>query len=133
MIVTQDINAVREAAVELMKESLKEGDIERQIENVLLHGGAEESTLAKLMPVRTVADGFYNFATYLMWLRGMMDSGVEIVLTADEAEGLCAIEAARQEFERDHPACPQCGLRQYSRFAMSCRSSACGAKFEKKR
>jgi hypothetical protein len=132
MTVTQDMDGVREAAVELMVESLKQEDVDRVVENLILHD-AEPETLAKAVPRRSLSAAYYEWATYLMWIRGMRDSGVEMEILADEAEGLRAIEAARQEFERDYPGCPQCGTRQYSRFAMSCRKSACGAKFEKGR
>lgn len=132
MLVTQNFDAVRQAALELMKESLKAEDIERQIENLLLHD-AGESDLAKIVPVRTMADGFYDFATYILWLRGMIDADVEISVLADEAEGLRAIEAARQEFERDHPECPQCGRRQDSSTPIRCRNIRCRMEFTKRR
>lgn len=132
MIVTQSMDGVRQAALELMKESLGAEDVERQIDNLRAQD-ADEATLAKVMPVRTMADGFYDFARHIMWIRQMINSGVEISIMADEAEGLCALEAARQEFERQHPACPQCGTRQYSSTAMRCRKGRCGLEFGKKR
>jgi hypothetical protein len=129
--VTQDIDEVRQAALELMVESLKAEDVERQINNVLLDDDGL-AALAKLMPRRSLTDAYYVYAEYLMWLRAMRDADVDVEILADEAEGLRAIEAARQEYEREHPACPECGTRQYSRFAVSCRISRCGAKFEKR-
>jgi hypothetical protein len=80
-----------------------------------------------------MADGFYDFASYLLWVRGILDANVEMSITADDAEGLRALEAARQQFERDHPACPQCGTRQYSSTEMRCRKGRCGMEFQKKR
>jgi hypothetical protein len=129
--VTQDIDEVRQAALELMVESLKEEDTERQLANLLAQGEAPEA-LAKMLPRRTLVDAYYLYAEYLMWLRATRDADVDVEILADEAEGLRAIEAARQEYEREHPACPECGNRQYSRFAVSCRISRCGAKFEKR-
>jgi hypothetical protein len=105
--------------------------VDRQINNVLLDEDGL-AALAKLMPRRSLTDAYYVYAEYLMWLRAMRDADVDVEILADEAEGLRAIEAARQEYEREHPACPECGVRQYSRFAMSCRISRCGAKFEKR-
>jgi hypothetical protein len=127
----QDIDEVRQAALELMVESLKAEDVDRQINNVLLDEDGL-AALAKLMPRRSLTDAYYVYAEYLMWLRAMRDADVDVEILADEAEGLRAIEAARQEYEREHPACPECGVRQYSRFAMSCRISRCGAKFKKR-
>lgn len=130
MIVSNDTEGVRQAALELMVISLKEEDTERQI-RVLQSQEASAETLAKVMPLRKVADGYYSFALYLMWLRGMLDSDVELEILADEAEGLRAIQTARFEFERDHPACPQCGARQYSMKPISCRK--CNMSFRKAR
>jgi NADH pyrophosphatase NudC (nudix superfamily) len=132
MIVTQSMESVRQAAYELMVESLKEQDVDRQIDNLLLQD-ADVSTLAKVLPVRTMADGFYPCAVYFLKLRQMLDSGIAFSILADDAEGLCAVEAARQDFERDHPACPQCGKRQYSSTPIRCRSIRCGMEFGKKR
>ena len=120
MIVTQYIEGVRQAVLELMVESLGAEDVERQLDNLRAQD-ADESTLAKVVPVRTMAEGFYDFAAYLMWMRGKIDAGVGISILADEADGLSAFEAARQEFERGHPPCPQCSARQYSATAMFCR------------
>jgi NADH pyrophosphatase NudC (nudix superfamily) len=132
VIVTQHMDGVRQAALELMVESLGAEDVERQLDNLRAQD-ADEETLAKVMPMRTMADGFYDFAGYILWIRGLIDSNVEIPIMADEAEGLRALAAAQQEFERDHPACPQCGTRQYSSTAMRCRKSRCGMDFRKSR
>jgi hypothetical protein len=131
LIVTNDMEGVRQAALELMVISLKEEDTDRQIRN-LLDQEASPETLAKVMPVRKVADGYYSYAIYLMWLRGMLDSNVELALLADEAEGLRTLQTARQQFERDHPACPGCGIRQYSTAPIRCRNGRCGMDFRKK-
>src|SRR5579864_6689485 len=104
------MDGVRQAALELMKESLGAADVERQLDSLCAQD-ADEATLAKVIPVRTMADGFYSFAAHIFWMRKMIDSNVQITVLSDEAEGLCAIEAARQEFERDHPPCPKCGKR----------------------
>jgi hypothetical protein len=132
LIVTQYMDGVRQAALELMKEPLGAEDLERQLASLRAQD-ADDSAMAKLMPVRTMADGFYDFATHAMWLRGMIESKVEVSILADEAEGLRAVEAAMHDFDRDHPACPQCGKRQYSSTAMRCRNGRCGLEFRKKR
>jgi len=132
VIVTQSMDGIRQAALELMEESLGAEDVERQLDNLCAQD-ADEATLEKVIPVRTMADGFYEFASYLLWVRGILDANVEMSITADDAEGLRALEAARQQFERDHPACPQCGTRQYSSTEMRCRKGRCGMEFQKKR
>jgi hypothetical protein len=130
LIVSQDIDGVRAAALELMVESLREEDTDRVVANLLAQNASPE-TLAKAMPRRTLADAYYSYAHYIMWLRSMRVSEVQIDLLADEAEGLRAIETARQEFERDHPGCPRCSTRQYSRSPIKCRK--CGMDFTKGR
>jgi hypothetical protein len=126
------MNGVRQAALELMVESLRAKDVERVLDNLRAQD-ADETTLSKALPVRALPDGYYDFAVYILWLRSMRDSGAGMTIYADEAEGLRAIEEARQEFERDHPACPQCHTRQYSSTAIGCRNSRCGMKFRRDR
>jgi hypothetical protein len=132
VIVTQDMNGVRQAALELMVESLGAKDVERVLSNLRAQD-ADEFTLAKALPVRDLPDAYYDFASYILWLRSMRNSGVEVSILADEAEGLLAIEDARQEFELSHPACSQCRTRQYSSTAIRCRNSMCGMEFRKAR
>jgi len=133
MIVTQNTEGIRQAALELMEESLGADDLARQIESL----SAEEDlmayavSLAKTVPVRSVASGFYDYAAYLFWIRSMIDADVELTILAEEAEGLRALAAAQQEFERDHPACPQCGARQQSSTPIRCR--VCRMEFKKRR
>lgn|GEM_PF-6125091 len=129
MIVTQDNAGIRTAALELMVESLREEDTNRQLDNLLMQDPSPE-TVAKLMPARKLADGFYPYASYLMWLRGMIASNIDVSIYADEAEGLREIETAAQQFAREHPACPRCETRQYSKTPISCRK--CGMSFRKK-
>ena len=127
--VTQDIDGVQQAALELMVESLKEADVDRQVSN--LGEDATPEQLAKLMPRRTLADAYYDYASYLLWIRGKLEAGVELEILADEADGLTAVAAAWQEYEHSHPACPRCRTRQYSSTAMRCRNSRCGLDFRK--
>lgn len=116
-----------------MNESLGADDLARQIESL----SAEEDlmayavALAKTVPVRSVASGFYDYAAYLFWIRSMIDADVELTILAEEAEGLRALAAAQQEFERDHPECPQCGARQHSSTAIRCR--VCRMEFKKRK
>jgi|SRR5882672_2991104 len=130
MVVTQDIVGIRQAALDLMEESLRAEDVQRVLDNLGLQN-ASDSTIAKALPVRKLPAAYYDFATYLMWMRGVIDSNVNISVMADEADGLRAIQSARYEFERNHPACPRCDARQYSSTPMMCRK--CGLDFKKGR
>jgi hypothetical protein len=111
---------IKGAALELMVESLEEEATERRLRG-LLNYHVDLEGLAKAARARSLAAGYYDAANYLMWLRGMIESGVDLELNADEAEGLSFIASARYEFERDHPACPQCGTRQCSTRPIMCR------------
>src|ERR1017187_3632430 len=85
-----------------------------------------ESTLAP----RLLSPGYYKLAQYLLWLEARMKAGVSIKeMTAGEADGLCAVVQARNEWERGHPPCSKCGDRQDTRFALMCWS--CGQEFQK--
>jgi len=128
LIVTADIPGTRQAALELLVESLHQEDVERQISS-LREQDAEPDVLAKLAPKRTLADAYYEYARYLLWLRGKRADGIEIEVLADEAEGLGAIEDALREYDRAHPGCPRCAARQYSASPMLCRK--CGLNFRK--
>lgn len=68
--------------------------------------------MEKLGPEMTLSPGYYDRCLYLFWLRNIMEAGISFAsLSADEAEGLCAIQGARAEFESNHPLCPTCGNR----------------------
>jgi hypothetical protein len=130
VIVSRDTESIRQAALELMVESLKREDTERQL-GALHDQDAGPEMLLKIVPARKLANGFYDYAAYLMWLRGMIEADVKLPILADEAEGLVAIRVARQEYEQAHPACPGCGARQYSTKPIHCRK--CGMNFKKGR
>jgi tRNA(Ile2) C34 agmatinyltransferase TiaS len=59
----------------------------------------------------------------------MREANIDIEVLADEAEGLRAIEDALHEYDRAHPGCPRCGVRQYSATSILCRK--CGLNFRK--
>jgi hypothetical protein len=128
LIVTTDIPGIRQAALELLVESLREEDVERQLDSLREQDAAPE-ILAKLAPRRTLADAYYEYAAYILWLRGKRADGIDIEVLADEAEGLSTIEDALREYDRAHPCCPRCGFRQYSATTMLCRK--CGLNFRK--
>lgn len=123
--VSQDCEGLQMAAFDLFERSMSADGLERAITNASLLGDLQE--LERIMPERKYSPGYLSFLCYLLWLGKMMDVGVQFLLFADEAEGLRAVNLARQEFEHEHPACCACGTPQATRFAKSC--SACGQKF----
>jgi len=98
------------AALEILKESLNNERLQRQLSRI----EPDDPQMLKLLPARKLADGYYDWVMYLLWLRNKMSAGVEFgEVFADEAEGITAIALATQDFERDHPQCPACGERGY--------------------
>ncbi|MCU1307118.1 MAG: hypothetical protein JWN45_1813, partial [Acidobacteriaceae bacterium] len=81
------------------------------------------------VPESKLSPGYFLRVEYLVYLEGMMKAGAKFDLFADEVEGLRALQSARAEFEREHPACSGCGTNQYSAFATRCH--ACGAQFKR--
>lgn len=104
------MEGVRIAALEIFEESLNSERLQRQISRLK----PDDQQILKLLPTRKLADGYYDWACYLLWLRNKMGAGVKFAeIFADEAEGLSAISLAMQDFEREHPHCPACGQRGY--------------------
>jgi len=96
---------------------------------------ADEDTQARAMediPQRTLSPGYYSRAEYILDLGSAIEAGAGYsaeVLGREDVTGLQALKRAKQEFERDHPAC-SCGTRQHNRYILECRS--CHAKFARR-
>ncbi|HLJ87762.1 MAG TPA: hypothetical protein VKZ53_13130 [Candidatus Angelobacter sp.] len=118
--VSQDHDGVRMAAVELFEQQLHSQDADRALANASISGEIDDALLAKLCPNSNLSPGYRDFVVYMLWLKSMMHAGVQFHLTDGEAEGLRAIEAARQEFVGKHPPCRYCGAFQYSTVSMRC-------------
>ena len=103
----------------------------REVTDSVMKKADEETRQRALddMPERTLSPGYYTRAEYILELGSSIEAGVgysaELLDRADVA-GLKALKLAKNEFERDHPAC-SCGTRQHNRFILECRS--CHAKF----
>jgi hypothetical protein len=119
LLVTNDTEGLRMAALELFEAELYGPDLERQIGNLPPGAGPEE--IEKLARPRRLSPGYEDFLVYVLWLESMNSAGVQMQLNADEAEGLRAVAAARAEFRSNHPECPACGVRQYNTSARTCR------------
>ena len=120
ILVGQDLEGIRLAALQLFDESLREKEMDRVISNAAQT--EDLSVLERVLPAQKLSPGYRDWVTYLIWLKGKIDTGITFALSADEAEGLTALVGARQEFEREHPCCGRCGARQYSKVSMRCRS-----------
>jgi hypothetical protein len=115
----RDYQGLRTAAGEMYIESFLRKELDEVLESCTREGAIE--AIAKIIPRRTVAHGYYQWVSYLLWLRSVSalpGSGLELM--ADEAEGLLVVADAEREFRRDHPSCYKCGtLNEITAF--SCR------------
>ncbi|HZU30893.1 MAG TPA: hypothetical protein VFB79_07240 [Candidatus Angelobacter sp.] len=109
IIVSQDTEGLAKAAKELFIQSLSNERVEQMLREVPL---GDDAQLAKIYPKHEMSPGYYDYVLYLMWLKQNISAGVEFEdLTAAEADGLVAITRARYEFEKEYPACSDCGVR----------------------
>jgi hypothetical protein len=128
--VVRDSEGVRMALEEIFEEDYVRASLEREF------AGANVETRARLesrIPARTLSPGYYRFAQHLFHLDAQRKASVVFAsgdLAAFELDGLIALDRARGEFERRHPACSSCGARQPNRFAPEC--CECGVKFRRK-
>jgi NADH pyrophosphatase NudC (nudix superfamily) len=120
-------DALQQALLDLFEESftwLREKPRGKDVDAAEL--ARIESTLAP----RLLSPGYYKLGEYLLWLEARLKAGVPIAaVAAVEADGLCAVARARNEWERGHPPCSKCGERQDTRFALMCWN--CGQEFAK--
>lgn len=109
IIVANDVDGLRVAAMELFASAADDKDISRALASI---DPDDTAQLAKLIPQSSVSPGYLDRVTYLLWLEDKMRAGIAFAeISADEAEGIAAIQRARYEFERDNPMCPDCGVR----------------------
>lgn len=111
IVVAQDGAGIRRAALEMLEHALSARAVERQLSNV---DADDFLQIEKIVPRRTLPDGYYDWAAYLFFLRRKMNDGIQYELKADEAEGLTAISLAVQDFEAKFPRCANCGERGHS-------------------
>ncbi len=119
ILVSQDAEGIRMAALEVFELSLQSKSIERRIQNIRPD---DLEQIVKIIPERKLSPGYYEFLMYLLWLEGQMEAGCNFALNADEADGLRAVQQARHEFDREHPACGNCGTPRASVRARRCES-----------
>lgn len=123
----KDAEGLQLALRELFEESYLLG------ETAGIMSKSDEETRARIqddMPERSISPGYYGRAVYLLDLASAIERGVQYSagsLTPDDVRGLDALKRAKQEFERDHPQCPACSIRQPNQYMMQCVS--CKTKF----
>lgn len=104
----RDFIGLRTATDELLQEGYRRPDLQRVLDNSRPDQAAE--IIVKLMPMRSVAEGYYVWIGYLCWLRLVMTlPGVLLELNGDEVEGLLILQDAQRKFDNEHPRCHRCG------------------------
>lgn len=127
--IARDVKGLKLAILDLLEEGFSLSRVTKS-----LAGATEdvrERAVSATVNARKMTPGYYKLGEYLLWLDQHVRAGVPLTtetLSAFEADGLCAMEAARAEFEHAHPACGSCGTRQDNRFAFQCHE--CGAEFK---
>lgn len=121
MYVERDYQNLRIAAREVFEEGLAWKRVQRRLLLDRVPDRAE--FIEQCMPARNLADGYYAWIDYLLWLSTMHDVVSFRDLTASEAEGIRLVRAARDEFAARHVHCPKCGELN-DRAAVGCSSCA---------
>jgi hypothetical protein len=115
----RDYPGLRIAAAEIYIESFLRRDLDEVLAGSLRESAVE--ALVKAMPPRSVSHGYYQWVSYLLWLRSVTGlPSAEIELMADEAEGLIVVADAERDFRAHHPSCFKCGTLN-DESACSCR------------
>ncbi|MGB8887113.1 MAG: hypothetical protein WCC87_10350 [Candidatus Korobacteraceae bacterium] len=129
----RDEVGLKQALLDLFEESLAWSRLQSSLEK-----GDERSRESKLrsLPERKLSPGFYRLGEYLLWLERRIQAAGPLLrlcggesIAGFEAEGLCVLSQARNEFERKHPPCGRCGELQDGRFVLMCWS--CGLEFKR--
>jgi ribosomal protein L40E len=124
--VRRDYAGLRIAAGEMYVEMFVQAELDEVLAATDTPRAACEAVV-KMMPRRSIAQGYYGWVGYLQWLRAMCDlPGAGIELLADEAQGLLVLAEAERAFRRTHPACWKCGALNEAETS-GCRK--CGAAF----
>src|SRR5579864_3527926 len=131
IVVSRDYEGLRIAAMELLEEQRTSRDQELRFRNLDLANTANaDAVLEQMAHKRTVSDGYYMRVRYLFWLEGMLKLNAVIPeLQVNEAEGLEAVSAARNEFRSKYPPCGRCGFPNH-KFIPRC--AECGAELAPK-
>jgi hypothetical protein len=105
--VSADVAGVRKAIQEFFLEGYEYPEASKMLESTRPEHRA--AARAKLFTPRTLADGYYTWVFYLVWLERILEVA-QIPLFAVEAEGLVVLRQERNRFQASHPPCPHCGM-----------------------
>lgn len=125
--VERDTEGLHTALVGLFEEAFQQSAIE---EASRAADKEQRQRMLDGIPARQLSPGYYVRAEYILDLGRAIETGITYsaeILTREDVRGLQMLERARNEFEREHPACGGCGVRQDNRFSLRCRG--CGVKF----
>lgn len=119
--VAKDFSGLRQAALELMEEARSAPERER-LERLTRAAANSNEILQACGKKRSLAEGYYGRAAYLMELESFLGMGLQLGLDLDMAQlrGLQSIAAARAEFTRTHPPCKGCGARLENEWDKTC-------------
>lgn len=118
--VEHDAEGLQLAVRALFEESLAEHRLAPVLEKA--DDEQRDRILAEL-PMREISPGYYKRAAYLVDLANILTLGIPMdasVFTQADVTGIAAVRRAKNEFEREHPACPSCGERQDNAFMREC-------------
>ena len=127
MDVARDVKGLKLAILDLLEEGFAISRVTLSVEDV----EGKKALMLSAIPPRKLTPGYYKLGEYLLWLDQHARAGVPLggTLAAFEADGMCAMDAARAEFEHEHPTCGCCGVRQDNRFVPQCRE--CSVEFKR--
>jgi hypothetical protein len=124
MHVERDYAGLRIAA----REYFEEGWAFRKAERTLMLNRVNDPAgfMAKSLPRRSLAHGYYEWIGYLAWLSSMHELVRFRDLLVMEAEGILIVRRARDEFMGKKMHCGKCGGLN-EKIAICC--AECGVKF----
>lgn len=125
--VERDTEGLHQALVALFEEAFHRNAIDQAAR---MADREERQRMLDEIAERTLSPGYYARADYILDLGRSLEMGISYtatMLTREDVQGLQALSRAKAEFEREHPACGNCGVRQDNRFMPKCKG--CGVVF----
>ena len=110
------------------RECLEEEWALSQISPLLAKTPDPEALIRKTVKKRQLAEGYYKWIGYLLWLSRMHDIASFRDLTSAEAHGIEIVRSAGKEFLANHPKCEKCGAMNVKH---SFKCYECGVEFDR--
>lgn len=112
ILVAQDAAGLRQAALELMEESLDAPERER-MEQLAQNAQNAEAVRDSVKSRRTLSPGYYLWLDFIASeIAAPLEAGITfraVDLDCEELLGLNALREAKAEFRTLHPPCRRCG------------------------